>query len=78
MPENPRLRGFFIHLGVFLVVVTGLAVLNLVRNPDHLWFPWVIAGWGVGVIAHGIVAYRRAREDESAGKKTAKKPARKS
>jgi hypothetical protein len=77
MPENPRLRGFLIHFVIFLVVVTGLAILNLTRNPDHLWFLWVLGGWGIGVLAHGIVAYRRSRMDEAAGKTAKNKAAKK-
>ncbi len=76
MPKNPRLRGFLIHFVIFLVVVTGLAILNITRNPDNLWFLWVLGGWGIGVLAHGIVAYRRSKLDEAAGtaaNKTSKK-----
>jgi 2TM domain len=54
MEQNHALRAFFIHLGVFVVVVGVLAALNLYRNPDHLWFVWVLAGWGIGVAAHGL------------------------
>jgi 2TM domain len=54
MEQNHALRAFLIHLGVFVVVVGALASLNLYRNPDHLWFVWVLAGWGIGVAAHGL------------------------
>jgi len=54
MPEDRALRVFLIHLGVFVAVVGLLAVLNLTRNPGHLWFIWVLLGWGIGVAAHGL------------------------
>lgn len=54
MEQNHALRAFLIHLGVFVGVVGALAALNLYRNPDHLWFVWVLAGWGIGVAAHGL------------------------
>ncbi len=54
MEQNHALRAFVIHLGVFVVVVGALAAINLYRNPDHLWFVWVLAGWGIGVAAHGL------------------------
>jgi 2TM domain len=54
MEQNHALRAFLIHLGVFVVVVGALAALNLYRNPSHLWFIWVLAGWGIGVAAHGL------------------------
>lgn len=50
-------RGFWIHLGVFTAVNVGLAALNLSRNPDKLWFLWVILGWGIGVAMHGGLLY---------------------
>ncbi|WP_437206604.1 2TM domain-containing protein [Planctomicrobium sp. SH664] len=51
-------RGFFIHAGIYVGVMCGLAFLNFRNNPDNLWFLWPLAGWGLGVIAHGIQAYR--------------------
>lgn len=54
MEQNHALRALLIHLGVFVVVVGALAAINLLRNPDHLWFVWVLAGWGIGVAAHGL------------------------
>ena len=48
---DPAMRGFIIHLCIFVVVVGGLAALNLYRHPDHIWFIWVLAGWGIGLAA---------------------------
>jgi hypothetical protein len=48
------MRAFVIHLGAFLVVNIVLAALNLVRNPQHIWFIWVLAGWGIGLAAHDL------------------------
>jgi len=62
MEKDHALRAFLIHLGVFVVVVGALAALNLYRRPDHLWFIWVLAGWGIGVAAHGL-ALLLARSD---------------
>ena len=55
MREDQALRGFLIHLGIYVVVVGALAALNLYRHPEHLWFIWVLLGWGIGVAAHGLV-----------------------
>src|SRR6476659_9247609 len=48
------MRGFVIHLGIFVVVVGLLAAINLYHRPDHIWFIWVLAGWGIGVAAHDL------------------------
>lgn len=55
-PEE-RQRRFYIHAGVYGVVVGSLAAMNLTRNPDHIWVHWVAMGWGIGVVAHGARAF---------------------
>jgi predicted membrane channel-forming protein YqfA (hemolysin III family) len=59
MEKDHGIRAFLIHLGIFVVVVGALAGLNLYRNPQHLWFIWVLAGWGIGVAAHGLALLLR-------------------
>ncbi len=54
MRKDPAMRAFVIHLAVFVIVVSGLAAINLLRRPDHIWFIWVLAGWGIGVAAHDL------------------------
>ncbi len=56
-------RGFWIHLAAYVLVVAGLAVLNLTRNPDKLWVLWVAGGWGAGLAAHAAAFFTaRGRE----------------
>jgi 2TM domain len=66
MSQDHATRGFLIHLGVYVLVVGLLAALNLYRNPDNLWFIWVLLGWGIGVAAHGlaILLQRSGRREE--------------
>jgi hypothetical protein len=54
MSQDRAMRGFVIHLLIFVVVVGLLAALNLYRNPQKIWFVWVLAGWGIGLAAHDI------------------------
>jgi 2TM domain len=42
------MRGFLIHLLVYIIVVGGLAALNMIINPNHPWFLWFSA---VGALA---------------------------
>jgi len=46
--------GFWIHLACYIVVVSGLAILNYQRNPNNLWVLWVAGGWGIGIAAHAL------------------------
>ncbi len=54
-----RIKGLKIHLVVFLLVNTGLTTLNLLRNPEKLWFYWPLLGWGLGLVLHSAIFYRR-------------------
>ena len=49
-----KLRGFYIHLAQYAIVVTLLAIVNLVTYPRYFWVLWVALGWGIGVLFHGL------------------------
>ncbi len=51
--------GFWIHLACYIIVVSGLAILNYQRNPDNLWVLWVAGGWGIGVVCHACAFFTR-------------------
>ncbi len=48
---------FYRHAMIYVVANVLLAILNLLKSPDHLWFPWVILGWGIGLLARGLNVY---------------------
>lgn len=45
---------FQIHLLTFVVVITILAVINLILTPGYIWFKWPLLGWGIGIVFHAI------------------------
>ena len=49
-----KIKGLYRHLIQYVLVVGALATFNLWRRPDHLWFLWVAAGWGIGVLFHAV------------------------
>jgi Na+/melibiose symporter-like transporter len=51
------IKGFYIHLGVYLVVNLFLFLLNIITSPDQLWFYWVLLGWGIGIVAHAFFVF---------------------
>src|SRR6478609_4692166 len=53
--SEPPLRGFLIHLCVYVVVVAGLAAINLTKNPSHPWFLWVLVAWGIALAVHDVI-----------------------
>jgi transcriptional regulator with XRE-family HTH domain len=53
-----RLRGFYLHVCQYLLVLAGLLVVNLITTPHRLWVLWVMAGWGVGLLGHALMVFR--------------------
>ena len=51
------LRGFYIHLIVYVVINMGLFLLNILTSPDVLWFYWPLFGWGIAIVVHGISVF---------------------
>jgi transcriptional regulator with XRE-family HTH domain len=49
-----KLKGFYIHLAQYVLVVALLTVINALTTPNRWWVQWVIMGWGVGVFFHGL------------------------
>ena len=67
MDENKRyekarkrveeLKGFYIHLLVYILVNLGMFILNILTSPGTLWFYWPLFGWGIGILAHAISVF---------------------
>ena len=51
------IRTFYRHALLYVVVIVGLAVVNLFTSPGNLWFLWAALGWGIGLIAHGLSVF---------------------
>ena len=49
------LRGFYTHLCVYVIGNIGLFAVNMLTNPDSLWFFWPLLGWGIGLAIHADV-----------------------
>ena len=54
-----KLKGFYLHLAQYVVVVTLLLGINLWTRPQYLWVGWVAMGWGIGVLFHGLRIFER-------------------
>ncbi len=48
--------GLYIHLAAYLGVNALLVAINLATSTSCLWFKWPLLGWGVGLLAHAVVA----------------------
>ncbi|MDH4376495.1 MAG: 2TM domain-containing protein [Ramlibacter sp.] len=56
-----QLRAFYLHLAQYVLVCTLLVAINLLTRPSHLWSLWVIGGWGLGVLSHGLQIFNPFR-----------------
>ncbi|MDD5363125.1 MAG: 2TM domain-containing protein [Ignavibacteria bacterium] len=56
-----RIRAFYEHLFVYIVIVSGVTVINYIDSPDDLWFYYPMIIWGVIVIAHAIKVFGKGR-----------------
>jgi hypothetical protein len=51
-------KGFYIHLLVFVLVVASLVIINAL-TPGPWWSLAVFLAWGIGVLAHGLAVMGR-------------------
>jgi len=50
-----ELKKFYSNLTSYVVVITGLAILNYYTNEwRYMWFLWAAFGWGIGLTFHAI------------------------
>ena len=47
------LKGFYTHAAVYVLVNTGLFVINLLVGGSW-WFFWPLIGWGIGLAVHAL------------------------
>lgn len=54
-----KLKGFYIHLSQYIIVIAALFAINLWQGATHLWAVWPALGWGIGVLFHGLRVFER-------------------
>jgi hypothetical protein len=56
-----EIRGFYTHLGVYVLINAMLLLINIATSPDVLWFYWPLLGWGIAVALHAIRVFGAGR-----------------
>ncbi len=51
------IKGFYSHLLKYAIIVGALFISNLLTSPDYIWAWWVVFGWGIGVVSHGLSVF---------------------
>jgi transcriptional regulator with XRE-family HTH domain len=49
-----KLKGFYMHLVLYVIIICFLAFVNLVTYRHYLWFIWSALGWGIGILFHAL------------------------
>lgn len=57
-------NGFIAHLASYIIINCFLIFINLWTSPNVLWFPWPLAGWGIGLAFHAVFSRPRFILDE--------------
>jgi hypothetical protein len=52
-----RRRAFWVHLSIYLATNVALVVVWALVGGGYPWFLFAIVGWGIGMAAHGAVAF---------------------
>jgi formate hydrogenlyase subunit 3/multisubunit Na+/H+ antiporter MnhD subunit len=47
------LKGFYTHLGIYIIINLMLFTINYLTSPGIWWFYWVTIFWGIGLFWHG-------------------------
>ena len=49
-----QLRGLYMHIVVYVVVIAGIALINWATMPGNWWVVWPAIGWGIGLAVHVV------------------------
>ncbi len=56
LKAEQKLR-FYTHSIVYVLVNAMLIAINLLNNPQKIWFYWPLAGWGIGLALHAMQVF---------------------
>ena len=52
-----RIKLFYTHAALYLLINAILLTINLATNPGYLWFLWPLLFWSKGLILHALSAF---------------------
>jgi len=66
--KNARMRAtakfeFYVHAGIYVIVIGMLAGINLMSSPESYWFLWPAFFWGIGLVFHASNAFLVTQKD---------------
>lgn len=52
-----EMKGFYTHLGVYLVFNLGFFLINYVTDRGDWWFIWSLIIWGIALVIHAFTVF---------------------
>ena len=52
-----KIKGFYMHVIEYVLIIGFLTILNLFANPHHIWVAWAATPWGLLLALHGLRAF---------------------
>ena len=52
-----EIKSFYYNLACYCIVIPILVYINLTFTPHFQWFWFSAAGWGTGLLVHGLAAF---------------------
>lgn len=49
--------GWMVHAAVYVLVNAMIVAANFATTPGLRWSVWPLAGWGIGLAAHGVAVW---------------------
>ena len=49
-----KIKGFYIHLIEYVLIVGFLVVINVLTTPRHFWVQWAAIPWALALALHGL------------------------
>jgi hypothetical protein len=57
MLATDEMRSFLIHFILYLLINFGLFIYLFSNGGNLNFFYWVVAGWGIGLVAHALAVF---------------------
>jgi len=55
--EVRAIKDFYSHLSTYVFTIVLLFILNYMTSPEYIWTWWVVLGWGIGIVSHGLSTF---------------------
>ena len=52
-----EIKGFYIHLFIYIIVIPIIILVNLKFSPGYHWFWYSVLGWGFGIFMHWFAVF---------------------